>query len=100
MKRYSKLFYALALIPFLAVSCQEEELKYEAGAEDNADCYGVYFPKQEGLGAVELDPVDPTQKVIKVSRKKSEGEITVPIDIITNDPTNPIRTIQINAKVL
>ncbi|MBQ7195578.1 MAG: hypothetical protein IJS07_08085 [Bacteroidales bacterium] len=85
MKRYSKLFYALALIPFLALSCQEEEI-YEAGEEDNSACYGVFFPEQDGVGAVELDPTDPTQKVIKVSRTKSEGEITVPIDLITKDP--------------
>lgn len=85
MKRYSKLFYALALIPFLALSCQEEEI-YQAGEEDNAACYGVFFPEQDGVGAVELDPTDPTEKVIKVSRTKSEGAITVPLDIITSDP--------------
>lgn len=84
MKIFSKFTYALMALSMVAVSCVQEET-FKPGEEDDANCYGVYFPKQDASGFHEWDPADPSELEVKVSRKVATDAISVPFDIVTSD---------------
>ena len=71
------IFISLVALPFLAVSCVEEEV--ENLSEDVT--YGVYFPVQKGTGDIQLSPDDPRSFSFTVRRLVTKGELTVPVKI-------------------
>ena len=79
MKRYF-IYLTAALLAFASVSCQKE-LKYEPGEVDHENCYGVYFPIQNGTGDLQIEPSDPTVFKYTVRRTKTDGELHVPVKI-------------------
>lgn len=64
----------------LALSCTPEEMA-SVGEPDEKDCYGVFFPAQDGTGDIQIDPDDPRYFTFKVSRKRTDDAITVPVKI-------------------
>lgn len=64
----------------LAFSCAPE-LTAELGAPDNEDCFGVYFPSQEGTGDLQVGPDDPKTLTFKVRRTNTRGRLEVPVTI-------------------
>lgn len=81
MKKFYKILSLLLVLPMLAISCKDEELVYEIGEAEAEDCVGIFFPSQEAAGEHEVDPADPTEVTIKISRKNSEAAVTVPYTI-------------------
>ncbi len=79
MKNIKYLFSAF-VATFLLAGCSDDPT-YTNGEADNPNCYGVYFPTQSKAGSSELDPTDPTTFTFEVSRVKSVGEITVPVQV-------------------
>lgn len=84
MKRY--LIYSMAVLLSFAMSSCQEELVYQPGEADDENCYGVYFPIQDGTGDIQIEPTDPTVFTFKVRRTKAEGELRVPVKI--TDPAH------------
>ena len=82
MKRFNKILSLLAIVPVLAISCQNKEQAYTPGEKETDGCYGVYFPSQTLLS--ELDPEAPLEMTIQVNRTNASGDITVPL-VITQD---------------
>lgn len=85
MKALKKMICAL-LVPFcaFAVSCTNDDTTDQVGAPDVQGCYGVYFPEQENVGNMEIDPADALDFTYTVSRKNADGAITVPVVIEKN----------------
>ncbi len=77
-----------ALVATFALSGCSDDPTYTSGEVENDKSYGVYFPTQANATDLELDPTDPTALKFEVKRAKSEGEITVPINITS--PTEGI----------
>ena len=69
-----------AMLSFLLLSCTQEEIA-SVGDPDAENCYGVFFPSQSGTGDNQIDPDDPRHFTFKVSRKKTDDAITVPVRI-------------------
>lgn len=83
MKKIRNIIFTLAAsLPFLILSCAPEEIA-SVGEHDMENCYGVYFPAQEGVGDIQIDPNDPKHFTFTVSRLKSDDAITVPVTIIS-----------------
>ena len=80
MNRYL-IYFISAIFAFSAISCQEE-LRYEPGAPDAENCYGVYFPVQKGTGDLQIEPTDPSVLTFTVRRSRTDGELHVPINIV------------------
>lgn len=80
MNRYFT-YLISAIFAYAAISCQEE-LRYEPGDPDAENCYGVYFPVQNGTGDLQIEPNDQTVLTYTVRRTKTDGEIYVPIKIV------------------
>ena len=83
MKRYI-LYIIAALASLLALSCTQEEIA-SVGEQGDPDCYGVYFPAQDGTGDIQIDPEDARHFTFKVNRTKATEAITVPVNIISED---------------
>ena len=90
MKAINKFFYTLlALATVGMVGCQNAET-FEPGAPEVEGCYDVYFPDantletQGPIGAVELDPNEPTEFTYTAYRNNTDDEIVVPIKVVTN----------------
>lgn len=85
MKALKKMISAL-LVPFcaFAVSCTNDDTVDPVGAPDVQGCYGVYFPEQENVGDMEIDPADALEFTYTVSRKNADDAITVPVVIEKN----------------
>ena len=87
MKRiYNILFCIPALLMSLMMTSCVDEMEAELGAPDNEDCYGVYFPTQEGTGDLQIAPDDAKTLKFKVRRTNTRGSLTVPVTIETNHP--------------
>ena len=56
------------------------------GELDAEGCYGVYFPTQNGVGDLQIEPDDPTTLTFMVRRSNSRDEIRVPVRIKSNYP--------------
>lgn len=79
MKTLKSLLYVLGAT-LLFAGCSDDDT-VTVGAEDDPNCYGVYFPSQENIGDLEFDPAaDPEAKFI-VRRNRDNDAITVPITI-------------------
>ena len=83
MNRYF-IYIIAALASLLAVSCVQDELA-SVGEQGNPDCYGVYFPAQDGTGDIQIAPEDPRFFTFKVNRTKADEAITVPVRVISED---------------
>ena len=86
MKTFNKiasLFILCLLLGF--VSCKEESPTWEP-APTPVSTQGVFFPTANQPAAViELDPIDPTEFMVTISRKNTAGAVEVPITVIKND---------------
>ena len=80
MNRYFT-YLISAIFALAAISCQEE-LRYQPGEADAENCYGVYFPVQNGTGDLQIEPNDPTVLTYTVRRSNTDGEIYVPVKLV------------------
>lgn len=80
MKNIFKYILAAAAVSFAATACVQEEA-HTPGEPEVDGCYGVYFPVQET--DIILDPSDPTTYTIKAVRNVSEGDINVPLTVVS-----------------
>lgn len=95
MRTINKFFYLLAFAALAGLaSCQEEE-KFVPGEEDNPNCEGVYFIKQDVIEESQI--FDPTQKkvdTIYVRRSNSDAAITITpkvgLSIVTSDGSQDV----------
>ena len=53
-----------------------------AGEQDAENCYGVYFPVQNGAGDLQIEPTDSKVLTYKVRRANTDGELYVPVKIV------------------
>lgn len=83
MKIFSKYMF-IALMSIIALASCGDDDNYVAGAQDSADKVGVYFPTTDG-GSNEVDPADPTEFNIKVARMNTNGAVSVPLNVVSND---------------
>ena len=74
-----------ALLSLVLASCTQEEM-HAPGELDAEGCYGVYFPTQNGVGDLQIEPDDPTTLTFMVRRSNSRDEIRVPVRIKSNYP--------------
>ena len=74
-----------ALLSLVLASCAQEEM-HAPGELDAEGCYGVYFPTQNGVGDLQIEPDDPTTLTFMVRRSNSRDEIRVPVKIKSNYP--------------
>ena len=74
-----------ALLSLVFASCAQEEM-HAPGELDAEGCYGVYFPTQNGVGDLQIEPDDPTTLTFMVRRSNSRDEIRVPVKIKSNYP--------------
>lgn len=83
MKIFNKICTsALFAAALLTGACSDDEREPSPVVDPN--CAQVYFDNANIEGKVELEPNDPTQLTIRVERVKTDGEITVPIRVLTN----------------
>jgi hypothetical protein len=82
---YNKIFLSIVGALFLFAACEESITDRESSPVMPDDCIGVYFPTTSMV--VELEPVEPTQITIDISRVDSARAVEVPItvDINTDD---------------
>ena len=79
MKKFTKIFVAVAALSLLFSSCVRE--KIEVGEPEN-DSYGVYFETLSAAqSSFELDPADEAVLTFKAFRQKKDGDITVPLKL-------------------
>ncbi len=65
-------------------SCSEEE-EYTPGTPEDESTYGVYFPSQTTSTTVELAPQEKTKVSFRLRRKKTDDEITVPVNVSASE---------------
>lgn len=65
-------------------SCSEEE-EYTPGTPEDENTYGVYFPSQTTSTTVELAPQEKTSVSFRLRRKKTDDEITVPVNVSASE---------------
>ena len=82
MKTINRILFGLCALLVLA-ACSDSDGNYAAGPWNAAANYAkVAFA--ETTISEELDPSDPCEKVITLTRQNTEGELTVPITIVSN----------------
>lgn len=84
MKKYIS-YIMTALLSLVLASCAQKEM-HAPGELDAEGCYGVYFPTQNGVGDLQIEPDDPTTLTFMVRRSNSRDEIRVPVKIKSNYP--------------
>lgn len=83
--KLNKLIKALSLLLVVAfTSCGDYEDTIIESPAKSAGNLGVFF-SESNAPAYELEPTDQTQIAVKVSRKNTSGEASVPIVVKTND---------------
>lgn len=82
MKKYfNLLFLAVAMVGFVA--CTSEDETYEPGPWDATSDYAdIYFPTASKTEMI--DPSDPTETSFEVSRRNTEGALTVTFTEVQN----------------
>lgn len=83
MKTLKSILYAFIAV-FIFAGCDDDG-DYLAGAPENPDCYNVYFPAQDNAKDLELDPAADTKLSFIARRLKSDGAITVPVSVKSNE---------------
>ena len=87
MKKINKILLCIqALMMSLLMTSCVEEMTAELGTPDNPDCFGVYFPTQEGTGDLQIGPDDSKTLKFKVRRTNTRGSVSVPVTIESNHP--------------
>lgn len=71
------------MIASLVLSSCAQELVAEQGTPNDPDCYGIYFPSQDGTGDIQIDPSDPKTLTFTVRRINTRGAVTVPVTIVS-----------------
>ena len=79
MKTLKSLLYVLGAT-LLFAGCSDDDT-VTVGAEDDPNCYGVYFPSQENIGDLEFDPAAAPEAKFIVRRNRDNDAITVPVTI-------------------
>lgn len=64
--------------------CADEE-EYTPGTPEDENTYGVYFPSQTNPTTVELAPEEKTNVSYRIRRKKTDDEITVPVNVTASE---------------
>src|SRR5690554_6191930 len=82
LNRIIKAFSLLLVVAFAA--CSDFEDTELLSPEKPAGNQGVFFPTTN-VTAHELEPTDPTQITVKVSRTVSSGAASIPLVVVTND---------------
>ncbi|MBP6196917.1 MAG: hypothetical protein KA433_05305 [Fermentimonas sp.] len=82
INRLIKAFSLLLVVAFTA--CSDFEDTELLSPEKPAGNQGVFFPTTNAT-AHELEPTDPTQITVKVSRTVSSGAASIPLVVVTND---------------
>lgn len=80
MMKKTLAYISVLMMSLLAASCAQE-LTAELGAPDNEDCYGIYFPSQDGTGDIQVGPDDPKTLTFLVRRINTKGSLEVPVTI-------------------
>ncbi len=83
MKLFSNYMFVALMSIFVLASCSDDD-KYVPGEQETADKVGVYFPTTDG-GNNEIDPADPTEFSITVARMNTNGAVSVPLIVKTNE---------------
>lgn len=68
----------------LFYGCADEE-EYTPGTPEDENTYGVYFPSQTNPTTVELAPEEKTNVSYRIRRKKTDDEITVPVNVTASE---------------
>ena len=84
MKKFINILLAAAVTALAVVSCQKEE-QVKPGTPDPDGCYGVYFPVQEASGSHTYDPDMDRSVSITVARTNTNGAITVPFTVVSEN---------------
>ena len=80
MKKYINILFAATVAAFSVLSCStKEQDPYTPGEPEENGCFGVYFPAQDASGSHIYSPVEDPVIEIKVARKVTNGNITVPV---------------------
>ena len=80
MKKYINILFAATVAAFTVLSCSTKEKDpFTPGDPEENGCYGVYFPAQDASGSHIYSPVQDPVIEIKVARKNTSGNITVPV---------------------
>lgn len=79
MKTLKNLLY-LFVAASLFAGCSDDDT-ITVGAEDDPNCYDVYFPSQENIADLELDPSEAPEATFIVRRNRDTDAITVPVTI-------------------
>jgi hypothetical protein len=78
MKTICKIFSIITAGILAFASCSvDEEIKREISPDVPQDCQGVYFPATN-VSVVELEPTDPTELTLRISRMATEAA-TIPL---------------------
>ena len=82
MRTIKYFFYLLAAVALTGLaSCQPEE-NFKPGKPDNAQCVGVYFPKQDVTSEQQIfSPLDVKHDSIQVSRTDDEDSLVVTLKV-------------------
>lgn len=84
MKKFINILLAAAVTALAVASCQKEE-QVKPGTPDPDGCYGVYFPVQEASGSHTYDPDMDRSVSITVARTNTNGAITVPYTVTSEN---------------
>lgn len=83
MNKFFRYIMAAAAISFAATACDDDN-EYMKGAEEDPDCFGVYFPAQD-VSNIVLDPAEEQAFTLTVSRNNSDGNIVVPVEVVDEE---------------
>lgn len=83
MNKFFRYIMAAAAISFAATACDDDN-EYMKGAEEDPDCFGVYFPAQD-VSNIVLDPAEEQAFTLTVSRNNSDGNIVVPVQVVDEE---------------
>ena len=83
--KINRLIKALSMLLIVALAaCSDFEDTELISPDKPAGNQGVFFPTTN-TAAHELEPTDPTQIIVTVSRSSSSGSASIPVSVVTND---------------
>ncbi len=74
----------MTLATVMVYGCSEGE-EYTPGTPEEENTYGVYFPTQTTPTTVEMAPEEKTSVSYRIRRKKTDDEITVPVNVTASE---------------
>lgn len=87
MKKIGKIFnmvLGIIVVSLMFFTSCEDTIERESSPTVSADCQNVFFT-DNNVTDVELDPTEPTQVRVIISRQNSEEAATVPLKVISAD---------------